>query len=145
MAAEEMSARYLDKANKFYSIGMNNIKFQLKFLGTTVSVSRPKDTSKWKNVFGGSYSSDPASEVDYSHFNTKLLMNLNDLRDVWQRNQNTIEVYSEKGDLELGDEIQYTREGLTYRFKVSQKVSFSEASKSLWVYTLSSIIETKDM
>jgi hypothetical protein len=108
-------------------------------------VNRPKDNSKWKNVFGGSYSSDDTLENDYTQFTTKLLINLNDLRDVWARNRDTLEVYSDKGDLEVGDELQYTREDITYRFKVIQKSAFSEASKGLYVYILSSIIETRDM
>jgi hypothetical protein len=48
MAEEDMSARYLDKSNRFYEIGMKNIKLQLKFLGTKFVVNRPKDNSKWK-------------------------------------------------------------------------------------------------
>lgn len=96
MSEEDMSARYLDKANKFLEIGMRNIKLQLKFLGTKFVVSRPKENSKWKNVFGGSYSSDSTLENDYEQFTTKLLINLNDLRDVWSRNRDTVEVYSDK-------------------------------------------------
>lgn len=145
MAEEDMSARYLDKSNRFYEIGMKNIKLQLKFLGTKFVVNRPKDNSKWKQVFGGTYSSDSTMENDYETFTTKLLINLNDLRDVWQRNRDTVEVYSDDGSLKVGDELQYTREGLTYRFKIVQKQSFSEAAKSLYIYVLSSIIETKDM
>ena len=145
MAEEDMSARYLDKSNRFYEIGMRNIKLQLKFLGTKFVVNRPKDNSKWKQVFGGTYSSDSTMENDYETFTTKLLINLNDLRDVWQRNRDSVEVYSDDGSLKVGDELQYTREGLTYRFKIVQKQSFSEAAKSLYIYVLSSIIETKDM
>lgn len=145
MAEEDMSARYLDKSNRFYEIGMKNIKLQLKFLGTKFVVNRPKDNSKWKQVFGGTYSSDSTMENDYETFTTKLLINLNDLRDVWQRNRDSVEVYSDDGSLKVGDELQYTREGLTYRFKIVQKQSFSEAAKSLYIYVLSSIIETKDM
>lgn len=145
MAEEDMSARYLDKSNKFYEIGMRNIKMQLKFLGTKFVVNRPKDNSKWKQVFGGSYSSDSTIENDYETFTTKLLINLNELRDVWQRNRDTVEVYSDKDDLKLGDELQYTREGITYRFKIVSKQAFSEAAKNLFIYVLSSIIETKDM
>lgn len=118
MSEEGMSSKYLDKANKFYEIGMKNLKFYLKFLGTKFIVSRPKDNSKWKNVFGGSYSSDSTLENDYEQFTTTLLINLNDLRDVWSRNKDTTEVYSDKGDLEVGDELQYTREKLTYRFRI---------------------------
>lgn len=145
MSEEDMSARYLDKANKFLEIGMRNIKLQLKFLGTKLVVSRPKENSKWKNVFGGSYSSDSTLENDYEQFTTKLLINLNDLRDVWSRNRDTVEVYSDKNDLEVGDELQYTRDKITYRFKIVQKNAFSEAAKGIYVYVLSSIIETLDM
>nr|DAX30648.1 MAG TPA: hypothetical protein [Caudoviricetes sp.] len=145
MSEEDMSARYLDKANKFLEIGMRNIKLQLKFLGTKFVVSRPKENSKWKNVFGGSYSSDSTLENDYEQFTTKLLINLNDLRDVWSRNRDTVEVYSDKNDLEVGDELQYTRDKITYRFKIVQKNAFSEAAKGIYVYVLSSIIETLDM
>ena len=145
MSEEDMSARYLDKANKFLEIGMRNIKLQLKFLGTKFVVSRPKENSKWKNVFGGSYSSDSTLENDYEQFTTKLLINLNDLRDVWSRNRDTVEVCSDKNDLEVGDELQYTRDKITYRFKIVQKNAFSEAAKGIYVYVLSSIIETLDM
>ena len=145
MSEENMSSKYLEKATKFYQIGMKNIKLQLKFLGTKLIVNRPLDNSKWKNVFGGSYSSDSTVENDYTQFETTLLINLNDLRDVWSRNRDSLEVYSDKDDINVGDELQYTREGYTYRFKVIQKQAFSEAAKGLFVYTLSSIIETKDM
>ena len=140
-----MSSKYLEKAQKFYEIGMKNIKMQLKFMGTKLIVNRPLDNSKWKNVFGGSYSSDSTLENDYDQFETTLLINLADLRDVWARNRDTVEVYSDKDDIQVGDELQYTREGYTYRFKVIQKQAFSEAAKGLFVYVLSSIIETKDM
>ena len=140
-----MSSKYLEKAQNFYEIGMKNIKLQLKFMGTKLIVNRPLDNSKWKNVFGGSYSSDSTLENDYDQFETTLLINLADLRDVWARNRDTVEVYSDKDDIQVGDELQYTREGYTYRFKVIQKQAFSEAAKGLFVYVLSSIIETKDM
>ena len=144
MSEEGMSSKYLDKSTKFYEIGMKNIKMQLKFLGTKFLVNRPTDGSKWKNVFGGSYSSDSKLENDYEQTETTLLINLNDLRDVWSRNRDSVEVYSDKDDVQVGDELQYTREGYTYRFKVVQKQAFSEAAKGLFVYTLTSIIETKD-
>lgn len=137
-----MSAKYLDKANKFMEIGMKQLKFQLKVLGTDFIVLRPKAESKWKNVFGGSYSSDPTKETDYTQFTTRLLINLNEMKDVWSRNRDTTEVYSDKGDLEVGDELQYTRNGITYRFKIIQKSAYSEASVGLYTYILSAMIET---
>lgn len=142
--SEDMASRNLEKANKFYSIGMKNIKLQMKLLGTDFVVLRPKDTSKWKNVFGGTYSSDSTLENDYEQFTTRLIINQNEFRDVWARNRDTLESYTPDGSLRVGDELQYTRNKRTYRFKISMKQAFSEAAEVLYIYTLSSIIETLD-
>ena len=139
---ESMSSKYLDKAAKFMKIGVKQIKFQLKILGTDFIVLRPKENSKWKNVFGGSYSSDTTKETDYEQFTTRLLINMNEMKDVWSRNRDAIEVYSENPDLQLGDELQYTRSGITSRFTIIQTLAYSEAAVGLYVYTLSSMIET---
>ena len=142
--SENMASKLLETANKLYEIGMKNIALQMKLVGTDFVVLRPKDNSKWKNVFGGSYSSDSTLENDYTQFTTRLIVNMNEMRDVWNRNRDTIESYSPDGSLRVGDEVQYTRNKRTYRFKISMKQGFSEAAETLFVYTLSSIIETLD-
>lgn len=140
-----MVSKSQEKAQKLYSIGLKNIKLQLALNGTDFIVLRPKDNSKWKNVFGGSYSSESTLENDYEEFTTKLVINMSDMRDVWNRNRDALEAITNDGSLNIGDELQYTREGRTYRFKVSQKIGYSEAANSLFAYTLMSIIETLDM
>ena len=124
-----MASRNLDKANKLYSIAMKNMKLQLNLLGTNFVVQRPKDNSKWKNVFGGSYSSDSTLENDYDQFTVRLIINQNELTDVWNRNRDTVEVITNDGSLEVGDELQYTRQKRTYRFKVSMKQGYSEVAE----------------
>lgn len=141
---EGMASRLLDKASKFYSVGMKSIGIQLKLMGTTFSVQRSKDNSKWKNVFGGTYSSESTLENDYEQFDTRLVVNLSEMRDVWNRNRDSLEATTNDGSLEVGDELQYTRDKRTYRFKVVMKQSFSEAANVLYTYTLMSIIETLD-
>lgn len=143
--SEDMASRNLEKANKLYSIGMKNIELPLKLLGTKFVVLRPKDNSKWKKVFGGSYSSDSTLENDYEQFTTKLIVNQNEMRDVWNRNRDTLETYTNDDSLMVGDELQYTRDKRTFRFKIILKQGYSEASSVLYAYTLSSIIETEDM
>jgi hypothetical protein len=142
MSDENMTSKILDKANKIYSIGMKAIKLQMKLLGTDFVVLRPKDNSKWKNVFGGSYSADSTLENDYEQFTTRLIINLNDMRDVWNRNRDMVQSFTPDGSLKVGDELQFTRDKRTYRFKVVMKQSFSESADVLYTYTLSSIIET---
>lgn len=141
----DMTSRNLDKANQLYSIGMKNLNFQLKLIGTDFVVLRPKENSKWKNVFGGSYSSDSTLENDYDQFTTRIIINQNELTDVWNRNRDLVEVYTNDRSLEVGDELQYTRAGRTYRFKITMKQGYSEVIDVFYVYTLSSIIETLDM
>jgi hypothetical protein len=67
---------------------------------------------------------------------------MNEMRDVWNRNRDIIESYTPDGSLQVGDELQYTRDKRTYRFKISMKQGYSEAAEGLYTYTLSSIIET---
>lgn len=143
--AENMASKSLDLSNKFYQAALKNIKAQLEILGTRFVVLRPKENSKWKNVFGGSYSSDSTLENDYEEFTTNLIVNLNDMKDVWNRNRDSIEAFTNDGSLEVGDELQYTRNKRTYRFKISLKQGYSETGDTLYSYTLMSIIETLDM
>lgn len=140
--AENMASKVLDQANKLYKIGLKGIKLQMDMLGTDFVVLRPKDNSKWKNVFGGAYSSDNTLENDYEQFTVKLIVNMNDMKDVWNRNQSQVQAFTNDGTLEVGDEIQYTREKRTYRFKVMSKQAFSEVADVWFTYVLSSIVET---
>lgn len=137
-----MASKVLDQANKLYKIGLKGIKLQMNMLGTDFVVLRPKDNSKWKNVFGGAYSSDNTLENDYEQFTVKLIVNMNDMKDVWNRNQSQVQAFTNDGTLEVGDEIQYTREKRTYRFKVMSKQAFSEVADVWFTYVLSSIVET---
>jgi len=138
-----MVSKLNEKAQQFYKLALQTIKVQLKLNGTKFIVKRPKDNSKWKNVFGGSYSSDETLENDYEpEFSTVLIVNTGEMRDVWNRNRDTLESYTNDGSLNIGDELQYNRGDRVYRFKITQKYGFSELSDSLFIYTLMSIIET---
>ena len=140
--AESMVSQILDKSGKFYQAALGMIKSQLALIGTEFVGLRPKDNSKWKNVFGGSYSSESTLENDYTHFTATLIINMNDMKDVWNRNRTSLEAVTDDGSLEVGDELQYTRAGRTFRFKISQKQGYSETADTIYIYTLMSIIET---
>ena len=140
-----MASRSVERSNKFYKATLKTVKAQLAMLGTKFIVLRPKENSKWKNVFGGSYSSDSTLENDYDEFTTTLIINQNDMKDVWNRNRDSVEAITNDGSLEVGDELQYTRDKRTYRFKITLKQGYSETGDTLFSYTLMSIIETLDM
>ena len=79
MNAEGMITSQLERANKLLAIGMKAIKLQMTLLGTNFVVRRPKNNSKWQNVFGGTYSSESTLENDYEEFTTKLGVKLNEM------------------------------------------------------------------
>ena len=141
---EGMVASILEKATNLYATGAAGIKIQMALMGTDFVVLRPKDNSKWKNVFGGTYSSNSTLENDYDEFTTKLIVSLSDMRDVWNRNRDTVDALTNDGTLEVGDELQYTRNKRTFRFKIVRKEGFSEIADIVFNYTLMSIIETLD-
>lgn len=143
--SEGMVSSRQDLAQKLYRAGLGSIKIQLALNGTTFVVQRPKDCSQWKRVFGGAASSNSTLEDDYEQFSTVLVVNTNDMRDVWNRNRDSLEAWTNDGSLEVGDELQYTRDKRTYRFKVSLKQGYSETANTLFSYTLMSIIETLEM
>lgn len=137
-----MTSKLLDQAQKLYSIALKEISLQMKLNGTKFIVLRPTENSKWKNVFGGSYSSESTLENDYTQFSTTLIVNTNEMKDVWNRNRDTLEAWTNDGSLEVGDELQYTRGDRVFRFKISLKQGYSETANSIFSYTLMSIIET---
>lgn len=145
MSDEGMVSALQDRASKLYKIAAKSIGTMLKLNGTKFVVLRPKENSKWKNVFGGSYSSSTTLENDYTQFDTVLIVNLNEMKDVWNRNRDNLDAWTNDDSLEVGDELQYTRNGRTYRFKICMKQGFSEIADSLYQYTLMSIIETLDL
>ena len=69
------------------------------------------------------------------------------MRFLWlcRRNRDSVEAITNDGSLEVGDELQYTRDKRTYRFKITLKQGYSETGDTLFSYTLMSIIETLDM
>ena len=75
-----MASENLDRANKLYKIGLQAMKVQLDLLGTDFVVLRPKENSKWSQVFGGAYSSDTTLENDYDQFTVRLIINQNEMK-----------------------------------------------------------------
>jgi hypothetical protein len=53
-----------------------------------------------------------------------------------------VQSFTPDGSLKVGDELKFTRDKRTYRFKIVMKQSFSESADVLYTYTLSSIVET---
>lgn len=135
--------KYLDNANKFYSLAMNQFDFYLKIMGTDVIIIRVKDDSKHKQVYGTVYSSDLLNDEDLVKLKYRILINMNDMRKIYSQSADQFEIYDNRDVLKMGDIIEFSRKDKTYRFKVTEVQAFSEAASVLWKYNLSGYQEVK--
>lgn len=128
--------KYLDNANKFYRLAMNQFDFYLKIMGTDVVIIRVKDDSAHKNVFGTVYSSNLNNDEDLIKLKYRILINMNDMRRIFSQSADNFEVYDNRDVMKMGDIIEFSRRDKTYQFKITEVQAFSEASDVLWRYTL---------
>lgn len=126
---------YLVNANRFYSLAMNQYDFYLKIMGIDVTVIRIKDESIRKLVFGSTFTSDMIGDAETKRFKYRIVINLNDMRKLFQQLIDSFEVYDNQPILELGDLVTYVRGDKEYKFKIVDVQSFSEAAKVLYRYT----------
>jgi hypothetical protein len=105
-------------------------------MGTDVRVVRVLDESVRKLVFGATFTSDMIGDYETKEFKYRILINMNDMRKIYQQSIDTLEIYDNQPVLELGDLLTYVRENKEYKFKIVDVQSFSEAAKVLYRYTL---------
>lgn len=136
---------YLDNANRFYSIAMNQFDFYLKLMGTDVTIVRVKDDSKDKELFGATFTSDMLGDGDVDRLKYRILINLNDMRKIYQQTADQFEVFDNRDVMKLGDLIIYQRREREYKFKVIDVQAFSEAKNVLYRYTLQGYQEVNSL
>jgi hypothetical protein len=127
---------YLDNANKFYSLAMNQFDFYLKLMGTDCTIIRITNESKQKEVFGSTYSSDLIGDGEIVRMKYRILINMNDMRKIYQQTIDQFEVYDNRPVMHLGDIIEFSRDKKTYKFKIVEEHAFSEAADVIYRYQL---------
>jgi hypothetical protein len=136
-------ADLLDNSNKFHSVALNQFKLNKKLLGTKVSVERISPNSKYREVFGGLYTSENLDDSEIERFSYVILLNMNDMKNLLSKNVNSLEIFDNENILRLGDVLSYRRRDQEYQFKVSSVETFSEAENVLYKYTLLGLLETQ--
>lgn len=142
MSKEGFINQLLDNTNQFYSTSLKQFSFYKKMLGYKVIVSRIKESSKYKEVFGSIYSSTIKGDEEVTEFEYIVLFNMNDMKKIFQKSVEQLDFFDNESMLELGDVLTYSRRGQEYKFKVINIETFSEAEGVLNRYTLTGLVET---
>jgi hypothetical protein len=145
MSDEGFINQLLDNTNSFYKLALSQWKIAKKLLGTKVTISRVKDSSKYQDVFGSIYTSTLLNDDDVTKFSYIILINMNDMKLIYSKNIDSFELFDNEDVLQVGDVISYSRKGQQYKFKVTKPESFSEAEGVLNKYTLLGIVETNSL
>jgi hypothetical protein len=142
MSSNGFINKYLDNANTFYHIALQQFKFYKKLEGTKVVVSRISNSSKYKEVFGTTYSSTLMNDNEKSEFEYVIIINMNDMKKLYQKNIDQLQFMDNQDTIKLGDVLTYTRKTQEYKFKVTDVQTFSEAEGVLYQYTIAGMTET---
>lgn len=140
--SEGFAAKYLDKANEFERVILKQIDFYKKLQGTKVIVTRYSDDNKYKSVYGSLFSSSLVGEQGQKSFEYVVLINMHDMKKLYQRTIDSIEFYDNKDIIQQGDVLTYARGGNQYQFKVTSVDTWSDDYLVLNKYTLSGLRES---
>jgi len=138
--------KFFDNCNKFYSIAFKQMAFSKKIMGTKVIVSRVAKNSKNRKVYGKMYNPLPdevvvenENEKEIEEFEYVILINLNDMKDVYLRMVDQIEILDNEDKIQQGDILTFVRGGMMFRLKVVKHYSFSEVGGVLNRYPINRV------
>lgn len=132
----------LDNTNKIYQVGLQQFDWYKKVLGTKCQVARVKTHDKYRNVFGSIASSTLPDDNDADKFPYVILINMNDMKRLFQKSTDQMQFYDNKDVLQLGDILIFSRLHQEYKWKIVDITTFSETNDVLRQYTISGLAET---
>jgi len=131
----------IDNANDFYAKAFQQFDFYKKLMGTRVIVTRMKDYSDYKEVFGNIYSSTLLDDSDKEEFEYVILINMNDMKPIFMKSIDQIEFYDNNNVLKSGDVVTFSRRDQEFKFKIIRAETFSEAEGVLYRYIMTGMTE----
>lgn len=131
----------LDNTNKIYRISLLQFKWYKKVQGTKVQVSRIKENTKYRAVFGSIANSTIPDDSDAERFPYIVLINMNDLKKIFLKSVDPLTFYDNESVLQLGDILIFSRVNQEYKWKITDIQTFSETGDVLNQYTITGLSE----
>lgn len=131
----------VDNTNKIYRVGLLQFKWWKKVQGTKCQVSRVKKNSQYQDVFGSIANATLPDDDDGDRFNYIILINMNDMKKLYQKSIDALQFYDNDNILRLGDILIFTRKNQEYKWKITDIMTFSETADILHQYTITGLNE----
>jgi hypothetical protein len=131
----------LDNTNHFYKQALNQFDWYKKILGTKVQVTRVSKDSDYMSVYGSIANSTLPDDLESESFNYVVLISMNDMKRLYQKSTDPMQFYDNKDILKLGDILSFSRGKQTYKWKITEVMTFSETADVLHQYTITGLTE----
>lgn len=135
----------LDNTNRLYSVAFSQFSWYKKVQGTEVLVTRIKENTKLKTVFGSIATSTLADDSETTNFRYVILISMNDMKKLYQKSIDPIVFYDNEDRLQIGDLLIFSRGVQEYKWKITDVQTFSEAGGVLQQYTITGLTEVNTL
>ena len=133
--------QHADNVLHFYRNALLQFNFTKKYYGTQVVVNRPIKGSDGEEVFGSIYSSTIANDDEYEYFNYVIVINMNNMKNIYLKTIEQVEIFDNEAVLKKGDTLTFTRGNYEYKFIIKEHYTYSEAGGVINKYLLSGFRE----
>lgn len=130
-----------DNTLNFYKIAFYQFSWWKQFQGTKIQIIRITENSKYKSVFGSIANSTLPDDRDAEKIPYTILINMNDLKKIYQKSIDPLTFYDNENTIRIGDILAFNRRDQEYKWKVTDVQTFSEAEGVLYQYTIQGLNE----
>jgi hypothetical protein len=135
----------LDNTNKIYQVSLKQFDWWKKVQGTECQVVRIKENSSYKTVFGSIANSTLPDDEDAEKFPYVILINMNDMKRLFQKAVDPLQFYDNQQELKLGDILIFSRYDQEFKWKITEIQTFSETANVLNQYTITGLVEVNSL
>lgn len=131
----------LDKGNHAIRALLGVLDYQVKILGTDVTVERVSEQDIQRQAFGAMFQTDNDIDVDKSYFTSRYIINRHTLSEHFTKRGQPISIFDRTQSLRIGDTISFKHGSYDYRFKVERMNSYGLEPYILYKFDLVGIPE----
>lgn len=131
----------LDNTNRIYKTAFKQFAWWKKVQGTKVIVSRIKQGTSYKNVFGSTVTSTLRDDDEVEKFHYVILISMSDMKRLYNKSSDPLQFYDNERKLEIGDLLTFSRKSQEYKWKVTEVQTFGEAEEVLYMYSITGLME----
>lgn len=141
MGYDSFRSRHQQNVDRYYAKSLLMFDWWKKIQGTDVVLIRSKEESKFKDFFGSMAHSDSIDDDNTENSKVRLLINHNEVYELWYGGIQSSMIVDREGILERGDLIRYSSGKQVFTFKVTEHRVYGDSASIYREYQIESTKE----